>query len=212
MSPDGSAQAPLPEEKLLKLIRGKPRHPAASSPLAAASREIRHVLRASDGETAWWFHWPQWVGGLLVAILAIEVLVMVVQIIRPLPHVELPAVTATAPSAVDRTTAPSVEMPSLSEQPAQSIFATTAAEPQWAAASSSSTVSPSAQANALAARLSLVGIVAGDPPQAIIEDSQTQKTFFVTKGQRVIEGAVLQEIRDSHVILQYQGEQIELTL
>jgi hypothetical protein len=151
----------------------------------------------------------------------IEVLVVVFQLIRPLPTVELPMeLPGLDPGAESRARATSQDLgpsrgiiddiPSLSEHLAKPIFATAAAEPQ--AQSASSTASPSAQVNALAARLSLVGIVDGDPPQAIIEDSQTKKTFFVTKGQGVIEGAVLQDVQDTRVILLYQGEPIELSL
>lgn len=57
-----------------------------------------------------------------------------------------------------------------------------------------------------------MGIVSGNPGQAIIEDSQTKKTHFVTVGQVVVEGAVVEQVLDHHVILDLDGEKIDLTL
>ena len=57
-----------------------------------------------------------------------------------------------------------------------------------------------------------MGIVAGEPAQAIIEDTQTNKTYFVTAGQAVVEGAVLDKVLDNRVILDLDGEKIELSL
>jgi len=71
---------------------------------------------------------------------------------------------------------------------------------------------PSTHAKDLAARLSLIGIIAGDPAQAIIEDTQTKKTYFVTAGQPVIEGLVIEEVRGDRVVLALNGEKIELSL
>jgi len=68
------------------------------------------------------------------------------------------------------------------------------------------------QARSLAARLSLIGVIAGEPPQAIIEDSQTKKSFFVTAGQSLIEGLMVKEILENRVVLDLYGERIELSL
>ena len=73
-------------------------------------------------------------------------------------------------------------------------------------------MAPSGSANLLSSRLTLMGIVSGEPAQAIIADSQTQKTYFVSVGQPVAEGAMLEQILDNRVILNYSGEKIELTL
>jgi hypothetical protein len=70
----------------------------------------------------------------------------------------------------------------------------------------------SAKATALASRLSLIGIVAGNPAQAIIEDSQTNKTYFVSAGQGVIEGLIVEDVGADRVLLDLNGEPIELSL
>ena len=59
--------------------------------------------------------------------------------------------------------------------------------------------------------LNLLGIVTGKNPQAIIEDKKEGKTYFVNKGDSI--GVLrVEEIREDRVILNYQGEQLDLTL
>jgi hypothetical protein len=100
-------------------------------------------------------------------------------------------------------------MPSLAANSARPIFVSSGAV---AGEAGGAYVAQSGSAKLLAARLSLKGIVAGAKPQAIIEDSQTQKTYFATKGQAVAEGAVVVEVQDNSAVLDLGGEKIELTL
>ena len=57
-----------------------------------------------------------------------------------------------------------------------------------------------------------MGIMAGNPGQAIIEDTQTKKSYFVSPGQPVVDGAMLDQVLDNRVILDFEGEKIELSL
>ena len=98
------------------------------------------------------------------------------------------------------------DMPSLTASAARALFAPSAFT------ADASHAPPSVSAKLLASRLTLMGIVSGNPAQAIIEDSQTQKTYFVTTGQAVVEGAVLEQVLDNRVVLDLGGEKIELTL
>lgn len=59
--------------------------------------------------------------------------------------------------------------------------------------------------------INLVGIVAGDNPQAIIEDKKTQKAYYVSKGQFIGEFRV-DDIGEGKVILDYAGQKFELYL
>jgi len=61
------------------------------------------------------------------------------------------------------------------------------------------------------ANLNLLGIVTGDNNQAIIEDKNLKKTFFLYKGDNLGELKVY-EIKNNAVILDYKGEKIELSL
>lgn len=59
--------------------------------------------------------------------------------------------------------------------------------------------------------LNLLGIIRGDNDQAIIEDKTLKKTFFLYKGDSLGELKVY-DIKDSAVILEYEGEKVELKI
>lgn len=59
--------------------------------------------------------------------------------------------------------------------------------------------------------LSLIGIVAGEKPQAVIEDKKIQKTYFLNKGQ-TIDQLTVEDILEDRVILDFEGEKLELVL
>lgn len=209
MSPDGFAKPP-PEEKLLKLIRGKPARPATEAAafprpgqlMTASSQAAKGRVFRSPARAPGWPTIAMWVLG---AFLVVEVIVLIVQVLRPLPPVLLRVeATAEQPAGL-----PSPhELPSLSASAPRTVFAPSADAPATGAAAAPLSTST----KLLAARLTLMGIVAGDPPQAIIEDSETKKTFFVTAGQMVIEDAVVEQVLDSRVVLTVAGEKIELSL
>ena len=56
-----------------------------------------------------------------------------------------------------------------------------------------------------------MGIVTGENNQAIIEDRNLKKTFFIYKGDSLGELKVY-DIKNNAVILDYKGEKIELTI
>ena len=208
MSPDGFGKPP-PEEKLLKLIRGRPARPPSeaasfprSGPILTASAQAAKALVARPGARA--PGWPMIAIWALAAFLVLEVALLIVQALRPLPPIPRP-VEAAAEVQPAPPSAP--EMPSLSASISRPIFSSSAAGP---AATTAAPVSNTAKL--LSARLTLMGIVAGEPPQAIIEDAETKKTFFVTVGQMVVEGAVVEQVLDNRVVLNAAGEKIELSL
>lgn len=59
--------------------------------------------------------------------------------------------------------------------------------------------------------LSLVGIISGDIPQAVIEDRKMQKTYTVTAGQFFGEFKV-EAIGEGKVLINYQEQKFELYL
>jgi len=61
------------------------------------------------------------------------------------------------------------------------------------------------------ANLNLLGIIKGDNTQAIIEDKNLKKTFFLYKGDSIGDLKVY-DIKDNVVILDYNGEKIELNI
>ena len=222
MSPDGSMKSPLPEEKLLKLIRGKgPRparpgiddsragEPGASASAAAGGREAPGAIVGSRPASVPATSWPTLIVACLGVMVGIEFVVLVVQAVRPLPALTPPVVAAPARMAPAPAAVPPREIPSLAESAARPLFTPPAVTSEAAAAPR---MAPSSSAQQLASRLTLLGIVPGDPAQAIIEDAETKKTYFVTTGQAVVEGALLDQVLENHVVLDLHGEKIDLTL
>ena len=201
---------PLPEEKLLKLIRGKGRPPAGA--VEAPAPQSPSVSVPS-------LPWPSTRARLrygtrvlivgLGCLLAVEFILLIVQALQPPPRMALPPLPE-PPDATAAQTDTLPPIPSLAEAVSLPLFAPPADIP--GTAPSSLRAGPSGSATLLASRLTLLGIVAGNPGQAIIEDSQTKKTYFVSPGQVVVEGAVVDQVLDNRVILDLQGENIELTL
>ena len=67
------------------------------------------------------------------------------------------------------------------------------------------------QSASIAGKFNLVGIMPGANPQAIIEDRETGKTYYLYKGAS-FDGGVVQEIGNGRVVLDYKGEKINLVL
>lgn len=63
----------------------------------------------------------------------------------------------------------------------------------------------------VSAGLSLIGIIAGARPQAIIESKKSEKSYFLYEGQAVDNAKVVEILEDS-VVMEYQSETFELVL
>ncbi|MDP3723581.1 MAG: type II secretion system protein N [Candidatus Omnitrophota bacterium] len=212
MSPDGSPKPP-PEEKLLKLIRGKTLRGGTESAEGSSppSQAVSISLAGLPGAGTQRWRWPLLAAVGLGLVLGLELSVLVAQMTRPLPTVQMPsAPPASVPQAVPDADQPSEELPSLAASVSRPLFAVVKDEAP--SAQPVERAGPSRAATELAARLTLMGVVSGEQAQAIIEDTQTKKSYFVQVGQAVVEGAVLDQILDNRVILNFEGEQIELTL
>lgn len=59
--------------------------------------------------------------------------------------------------------------------------------------------------------INLVGIISGEEPQAVIEDKKAQKTYYLKKGQYIGE-LRLENILEGKIILNYNGQSYELYL
>lgn len=214
MSPDGSTKPP-PEEKLLRLIRGKAsRREGATATASSGAGQILPLSGLRGARAAREFGWPRLAALGLGAVLVVEATVLIAQALRPLPVIPVPTIEASVPTEPAEPTAMPQEVPSLAASVARPLFSSPAEVAATAPATSTAPAksSPSSTARLLASRLNLMGIISGNPAQAIIEDAETKKTYFVTVGQTVVEGAVLDQVLDNRVILDLSGEKIELTL
>ena len=213
MSPDGSAKQP-PEEKLLRLIRGKGPRADAPSPLPVHAGGGTAAITSSAGGMTGGVRatpWPRIAIGCLGVALLIEVVGLLVEVMRPLPAIHLPAAALPPAAPSGNATVPALEIPSLEASLSHPVFTPSAAETSASRPATAKT-GMSGLAKQVASRLSLMGIVSGPPGEAVIEDSETKKTYFVMTGQTVVEGATLERVLDHRVILDLDGEKIELTL
>ncbi len=64
-------------------------------------------------------------------------------------------------------------------------------------------------AKKLAAKLKLVGILLSPQPRAMVEDLETNETFFLKEGD-IVNQLKIKEILSDRIILDYQGETIEM--
>ena len=225
MSPDGSKIVP-PEEKLLRLIRGKgaesapspqasPSAGGAPSPAPGLSPGPAGMVLARSAAGRW--KAPTWLLTAVNVVLgcaAVGLLIAVVLVaMTPLP------VTTESPVAVSPNASPTTdEPPPVVQTESAAPLSAAAGHPLFVSPVSSGTKAPGAsvplgeEAKALAGRLNVLGIVDGDPMQAIIEDSQSKKTYFVSVGQQVVDGLSVAEVRKDRVILELNGQRIELSL
>jgi len=63
----------------------------------------------------------------------------------------------------------------------------------------------------ISSNLSLIGIIAGDKPQAIIEDKKAGKSYFLYKGGLVGQAKII-DISEDSVTMEYNGQTFELVL
>ena len=59
--------------------------------------------------------------------------------------------------------------------------------------------------------ITLVGIITGANPQAVIEDKKSLKNYYVTKGQFIGQMQV-EDIQEGKIIINYKGQKYELYL
>lgn len=212
MSPVGSMK-PSPEERLLALIRGKGKASAQASAQPAEAAGAVMAAAPSAKKSSQPLQWTHLVMAGLAVVLLGEGIFIVYQLVQPPPVVAVPVVPP-SPKEVVAPPEPLHDVPSLAGSVTRPLFGafTPAASPAGNDSAPQQHVGPSELAKQLVTRLTLTGIVAGESPQAVIEDNETKKTYFVTVGQVVAEGAVLEQVLDNRIILDLSGEKISLSL
>ena len=206
MSPGGSQKLP-PEERLLKLIRGKEPQPAMPA-VFTPSQNVGALKTESSVASQRTIRWSSLVIGLLSLMLIAEIGLVIVEALKPLPYIEVPVVPTSRQAGNAGVQKPPEVLTSIADSAVRPIFVA----PVVVVRAVEKDDRPSIEVSSLSARLSLLGIVSGEPPQAIIEDSQTKKTHFVSEGQHVAEGARVKQVLENSVVLEVADETIELTL
>lgn len=116
-------------------------------------------------------------------------------------------------SAEDETKAPEVKKEDVIEEKPYSFYSSSIKDrnifmPQYV---ETEPVITGPTTEEISAGLSLIGIIAGDRPQAIIEDKKSGKSHFLYKGGSIGEAKVV-DVLDDSVVMEYKGKKFELVL
>ncbi len=197
-----------PEERLLRLIRRKDKHPKAavlnppvSSPRRADGKNSFPVFKALEG--------------ILIALALVLIVFIVYEFffaVKDSRDLESAAKTENLNSALfDKNSDIGDEMPPEQALKSAAYYTQPAQErdlfesPLFKKASDTQ----KADFTDLAKNFRLVGIVLDDAAEAVIEDTQNQQTFFLHKGDK-IRDAVVEDIQESKVILLIGEQKVEL--
>lgn len=199
-----------PEERLLRLIKGEkkqdvalnkkitPDTPVLKLPPKGRIYHLPHIHLSFEHALKF-----------IIAVIAISFVYLVASLIYPwlgLSRIKLPVMTKEENTAEQKIGLKSPLKPYefyLEGIKNRSIFT---------AGSTAETSTPLNKADLdLIKDISLVGIISGEVPQAIIEDKKNQKTYYLSKGQFFGE-LQLEDIQEGKVILNYAGRRFELYL
>lgn len=198
-----------PEEKLLRLIRGEKKSPLA--PLPAASGAV-----AAKKKTPLRFKAPAFIRSFfadltprkaMLVILFLGCVYLLSSIIYP--FVALRKIKP--PEFASRKTAVTDIGEKSKQKPLEEYLQSVSGRQIFGAAASSAANPASGASADLVKDINLVGIIAGDNPQAIIEDKKAQKTYYLNKGQLIGE-MQLEDIQEGKIILNFNGQRFELHL
>lgn len=195
----------LPEERLLRLIRDKKKPSFTPEAAPPSTPEVAKVKRMRTPEVRVDY---RLINRLLAITLIISCIYLAAVYLYPLvglKKISLPpaAVENIAERETPEKDAPKALAAYLAVAGGRNIFG-----------------SPVSQENGISAvkgeaesikEISLVGIISGDAPEAIIEDKRTQQTYTLSKGQSIGEFQV-EEILEGRVILSSRGRRYELNI
>lgn len=202
-----------PEEKLLALIKGQKR-PSAHAPQAPAAaaavmpegpgpREKGKFVFALPGDYSWLS---------LSRILSICLVVSCAYLTGTFLYSWFGLKNIKMPQIVKQTAA-DISLQGQAEKKPITFYQTTMTEKHiFASSGQAEADKPLGIASGdMVKDFSLVGIISGANPQAIVEDKKSQKTYYVNKGQAVGEFQV-EDILEGKIILNYNGQRYELYL
>lgn len=197
-----------PEEKLLKLIRGErkqkekqiPDNPALPVDLVEVKKEKPDYFRFIN------------IG--LIIILVVCLAFFLLDFLNskannPITKLDSEVMGKRQPETISRETTPEEKLPPVPAYP-DAIGTRELFKPQ-ASRSRGADNKVSDSAYDKLKDFTLKGIIAGNNPQAIIEDLKNEKTYFLFKGQRMNQIKV-EDIKEDRVILDINGEVLELAL
>jgi len=199
----------LPEEKLLRLIRGQKKQSAFTEKISTIPPQDAKTVK----KRLWNFSCQKYlvflnINKIIFAVFIISCLYLIYTFVFPLllsNNINLPKVTEEK--------IPEEKIQAIQQiEPYEYYLEGLKNRQIFSSVSGQESEKPAGTINAdLIKDISLIGIIAGENPQAIIEDKKTQKTYYVTKGQFIGEFKV-EDIQDGKIILNYKGQKFELYL
>lgn len=207
-----------PEEKLLRLIRGQKKQPRGQSspgPVAPVTgtgiQAIRPGLRQIRETSAPNYRRYVDINRLLAAAFILSVCYLIYTLAYP--FYGFSGIRAAKQDKYNRRAIDKPQAQQEQAQPADYYLSGIAGKQIFSASAVTQKLDgkPAAVNTDLLKDLNLVGIIAGDSPQAIIEDRKLQKTYYVNKGQIISEFQV-EAIEDGKVALSREGQIYELHL
>lgn len=198
----------LPEEKLLRLIRGQKQQIPVDKKSVTATSDSRPAIKYSIRALIIKYSSFKYLQKTIWVTFAASCIYLIISFIYPwvaLKKIKLPEVT---PEKINETTTgPGIEV-----KPYEFYLEGLKNRQIFGSVSTQETTKPASVVNVdLVKDINLVGIISGEPIQAVIEDKKTQKTYYVTKGQFIGEFQV-EDIQEGKIILNYQGQRFELYL
>jgi hypothetical protein len=197
-----------PEERLLRLIRGQ------QKPLAEKAQEgslpSRQPQQIKPDARRFFSKLSLRIGPkkIILLLFIASSFYLAAVFISPLIYserIELPQVQAERPAALPQEA-------KQNKQPLEYYLSAVEGRDIFVKQSShSGEAVPGAAAADLIKDMSLVGIISGADPQAIIEDKKLLKTYYLRKGQTLGELQV-EDIQEGKIIINHNGEKFELYL
>jgi type II secretory pathway component PulC len=206
------SESMTPEEKLLKLIRGQksPEKKTENTPLPAVDEaaETQNQLKANGYNFIHRLFYNISAKRIVYFTLALSCIFLIIAFISPyfsstqiqLPKTRENIANGTPDSAGHEKKPLEYYLKGVENQ---NIFGASGLTQQ--------NQNPAAAATDLAKDITLVGIISGDQPQAVIEDKKNQKTYHLNKGQSFGEFRV-EDIQEGKIILENNGKKYELYL
>jgi len=203
-----------PEEKLLRLIRGRKDQEAVTNKISPVIAPAALADLKADFKPSAFLSVQKYLSFLSIKkiiwiIFAVSCIYMISSFIYPWlgsGEIKPPEVTQ------NKVAVPEDEL-KRQEKPYEFYLEGIKNRQIFTSTSHQETQNPVSEAKANAADLikdiNLVGIISGENPQAVIEDKKTQKTYYVTKGQFIGEFEV-KDIQEGKVILNYKDQKYEL--
>jgi type II secretory pathway component PulC len=194
-----------PEEKLLRLIRGERKPPAGASAAQSAARAAKAA--------AFEFKLPDLKFHLearkaILIILVLSCIYLVFAFIYPFVFLR----TVKLPVAAKGSLVSLEVIPKTEQKPLEEYLQGLGDKQVFGSGGSVGVIGPASGLSAeLIKDINLVGIIAGENPQAIIEDKKGQKTYYLNKGQSIGEFQV-EDIQEGKIILNFNGQRFELHL